>query len=358
MLRPASIDPDSAYVTAVVSEVLESLLTRSLQEHVLQSALARANESAIPGRGPCLQLFLNGPLRDVLTEALGPTDTELCLAQVQASLDHAGGRAVSGIRSSTRQLALHRPVVHLASRDKALRLEFPTRLDGNTSVHAFEDTETLARHLEVHAPDRLVVVLDCRSEPAERVTIDSLQQLFPPQTRVILWGANLENSATSELPESWTSVAQEATAEEVAWLCGAGQPTRARSSRSPAPTRTILVVDDDELWCRTVTRVLRGMRYEVTSVTSGAAALSYCSEHRPALIITDQQMPEMSGLQMSNVVQLALGSEAPPIVLITGVDTSDADISPICRLLRKPVDPVVLVKLVEELVTRRKPGVG
>ncbi len=100
------------------------------------------------------------------------------------------------------------------------------------------------------------------------------------------------------------------------------------------------------------------MRYEVTSVTSGSAALSHCSEHRPALIITDQQMPEMSGLQMSNVVQLALGNEAPPIVLITGVDTSDADISPICRLLRKPVDPVVLVKLVEELVTRRNAGAG
>jgi len=59
----------------------------------------------------------------------------------------------------------------------------------------------------------------------------------------------------------------------------------------------ILVVDDEPNNLRVLERLFR-YDYEVISAESGEEALSLLSEHDVALVITDQRMPNMTGVEL------------------------------------------------------------
>src|SRR5687767_8329584 len=59
----------------------------------------------------------------------------------------------------------------------------------------------------------------------------------------------------------------------------------------------ILVVDDEPANLRLLKRVLSD-EYEVLSAQSGAEGLALLKEHDFSLIITDQRMPAMTGVQL------------------------------------------------------------
>jgi len=59
----------------------------------------------------------------------------------------------------------------------------------------------------------------------------------------------------------------------------------------------ILIVDDEPANLRSLERLFRE-EYEVFTAASGAAALELVGEHDFALLITDQRMPEMTGIEL------------------------------------------------------------
>jgi len=59
----------------------------------------------------------------------------------------------------------------------------------------------------------------------------------------------------------------------------------------------IMVVDDEPANLRTLTRIFRDS-YDVLTAESGAAALALLEQHNVALLISDQRMPEMSGIEL------------------------------------------------------------
>ena len=59
----------------------------------------------------------------------------------------------------------------------------------------------------------------------------------------------------------------------------------------------ILIVDDEAANLRALERLFR-TEYDVTTAGSGADALSLLKHHDMALLIADQRMPEMSGLEL------------------------------------------------------------
>lgn len=66
---------------------------------------------------------------------------------------------------------------------------------------------------------------------------------------------------------------------------------------------TILVVDDDPEVRELVSEYLRDFGYHVLEADSGNEALSLLGEHNILhLIITDIRMPEMSGLELAELV--------------------------------------------------------
>lgn len=59
----------------------------------------------------------------------------------------------------------------------------------------------------------------------------------------------------------------------------------------------IMIVDDEPANLRTLTRLLRG-EYQMVTAESGAEALNLLQQHDVALLISDQRMPEMTGIEL------------------------------------------------------------
>ena len=102
----------------------------------------------------------------------------------------------------------------------------------------------------------------------------------------------------------------------------------------------IMIVDDEPVNLRTLERLFR-RDYQVVTAQSGAEALTLLQHHDVALLISDQRMPEMTGIElMKNTVALR-----PQMVriLLTGYTDVSALIEAInCglvyRYLTKPWD--------------------
>lgn len=114
----------------------------------------------------------------------------------------------------------------------------------------------------------------------------------------------------------------------------------------------ILCIDDEQHNLDTLERVLR-TQYEVIGALSGKEALTLIEEHEFALIISDQKMPEMTGVQFFKKAK----SKRPDAIriLLTGFTDLESTIrainlGEIYRYLTKPWDPKELLATVEQAV--------
>ena len=72
----------------------------------------------------------------------------------------------------------------------------------------------------------------------------------------------------------------------------------------PQPTRhQILVVDDDASVRTTLTMLLQASGYEVTTAADGFEALALLQNQLPAVLLSDLNMPEMSGFELLSHVR-------------------------------------------------------
>ena len=79
-----------------------------------------------------------------------------------------------------------------------------------------------------------------------------------------------------------------------------------------------LVVDDSMLMRYTVCRFLEERGYTVESASNGAEALEALSRVRPALIVTDMQMPKMSGSELITALKSKPETAEVPIIIVAG----------------------------------------
>jgi len=85
----------------------------------------------------------------------------------------------------------------------------------------------------------------------------------------------------------------------------------------------IVVVDDDVAVAELLTRFLTKSNYAVTTFTNPQKVLEYLKTNSVDLMITDLQMPEMSGIEL---IKTAKGIKSNlPIIVITG--TPDAPVA-------------------------------
>lgn len=106
---------------------------------------------------------------------------------------------------------------------------------------------------------------------------------------------------------------------------GAGDEARAaRSENDPRGATRVLVVDDEPAVRRFVAEALRGAGYEVLLAGSGREALGivYGENLSPALLITDIEMPGMTGVELA--ARVRADRPAIRVVLMTGRETSAA----------------------------------
>jgi len=78
----------------------------------------------------------------------------------------------------------------------------------------------------------------------------------------------------------------------------------------------ILVVDDEPDICRLSTEVLIRSGYEVAAAEDGAAAWQALKTHSYDLLITDHNMPKVTGVEL--LKKLHAARMAMPVILVTG----------------------------------------
>lgn len=81
----------------------------------------------------------------------------------------------------------------------------------------------------------------------------------------------------------------------------------------------IVVMDDDAGTRMLVTQVLKKDGYDVLAAEDGAKGLALIREHKPDLVVSDIQMPEMSGFQVLEQVRGDTEIAATPIILLTSL---------------------------------------
>ncbi|HWX20724.1 MAG TPA: response regulator [Candidatus Binatia bacterium] len=79
--------------------------------------------------------------------------------------------------------------------------------------------------------------------------------------------------------------------------------------------RRVLVVDDDELVCSTLTRILALDGHASEVVSGGSKALAALELGTFDLVITDYEMPNMKGDQLAAEIRARLPTQ--PIVILT-----------------------------------------
>ena len=116
--------------------------------------------------------------------------------------------------------------------------------------------------------------------------------------------------------------------------------------------KKVLVVDDEIHIVHVVTVKLRNNGYEVVSAENGADALDQARSERPDVIITDFQMPVMTGLEFIGRLRELPETREIPVILLTG---RSFDITPeqqrelrIAQCLSKPFSPRELLGCVED----------
>jgi two-component system, NarL family, capsular synthesis sensor histidine kinase RcsC len=115
----------------------------------------------------------------------------------------------------------------------------------------------------------------------------------------------------------------------------------------------ILIVDDDELYLGLVKRIVEGAGVKARYATSGEEAAGILKEGFFALLITDLQMPGMSGFELALTakglhpeidVLMVTGSQAPGVQRLA----RQAGIS---KVMAKPVSAAKIREMV-----RHRPG--
>jgi DNA-binding NtrC family response regulator len=104
-------------------------------------------------------------------------------------------------------------------------------------------------------------------------------------------------------------------------------------------TRTVLVVDDEEFVRTALQRVLGDAGYSVLAAESGAEALRVLAEQPVKILISDNAMPYMSGLDLfkevrvrhPHVLRIMLTGDSDPELAVRAINEGE-----VFRFIRKP----------------------
>lgn len=116
--------------------------------------------------------------------------------------------------------------------------------------------------------------------------------------------------------------------------------------------RTVLVVEDDPSIRELVADVLADEGYAVLQAENGRQGLRLAREHAPSVIMVDQVLPEMTGLEVLERLHAQQTTRHIPVILVSGLAQSlrgsdhRAD-----RVLSKPFDIEALLAHVDSLAT-------
>ena len=121
----------------------------------------------------------------------------------------------------------------------------------------------------------------------------------------------------------------------------------------PCTARSVLVVDDNTDTVEMLAMLLREEGYEVSTAYDGRSALVVCDRVKPAVVLLDLGLPDMTGLDVAREMRLRRGADVT-LVAVSGWgqagDRANTAAAGFDLHLVKPVEPHVLVAQIANLV--------
>ena len=119
--------------------------------------------------------------------------------------------------------------------------------------------------------------------------------------------------------------------------------------------RKALIVDDNLALARVTQFALDNAGFETQTAANGQLALELAQESDFDIVITDQQMPQLTGIELCRELRQLPGYEDCPIVLLTakGLELELPQLRDelgISATFPKPFSPTAIVKTVQELI--------
>lgn len=89
------------------------------------------------------------------------------------------------------------------------------------------------------------------------------------------------------------------------------------ASSASSPNRRVLVVEDNEMNSKLFRDLLQAHGYETLMTKDGLDALRLARQHRPALILMDIQLPEVSGMEVIRWLKQDAELRDIPVIAVT-----------------------------------------
>jgi len=118
--------------------------------------------------------------------------------------------------------------------------------------------------------------------------------------------------------------------------------------------KKVLVVDDEIHIVHVVAIKLRNNGYEVITAGNGAEAYELACEEKPDIIVTDYQMPVMSGLDFVEKLRSSEATVNTPVIMLTArsfaIEDKQKEELGISQCLSKPFSPKELLEKIEDIL--------
>ena len=122
--------------------------------------------------------------------------------------------------------------------------------------------------------------------------------------------------------------------------------------------KKVLVVDDEIHIVHVVAIKLRNNGYEVIPADNGAEAFELACEEKPDIIVTDFQMPVMSGLELVEKLRQRDDTKDIPVIMLTArsfaISKEQQEDLRISSCLSKPFSPKELLGNIEDVLYQKQ----
>lgn len=86
------------------------------------------------------------------------------------------------------------------------------------------------------------------------------------------------------------------------------------------PIRSVLIVDDSKTELMSLSEMLKGEGFAVTTAENAEDALAQLERHKPDLILMDVVMPNLNGFQATRSITRDAATRHIPVILVTTKD--------------------------------------
>ena len=123
-------------------------------------------------------------------------------------------------------------------------------------------------------------------------------------------------------------------------------------------SRSVLLCDDEVHILRAAEFKLKRAGFEVRGAADGQEAWEMIQEDCPDVLVTDCQMPRMTGIELAELVHTNPTTSHLPVIMLTakGLELSEQEMNDqysVLAVVSKPFSPRMLLERVENAVEER-----